>query len=206
MNPTRILIALTAVALAGISAAVATASAVGKHTDRLDYGDVGTIILANTQGHIQVFAGQSHSVTIERTTQTLFSSATNNAYMKNGVLHLSSRCHGTACEVDYRIDAPAGVALQITNRNASVSISGSPGDVAISNSDTGDLTFGLTRAPRHVTASTRHGSIDIAVPHGAYSVTTVTGGKRTVTGITVNRKATHSIQAFASGDVTIAGR
>ena len=65
MNRTRILIALTAVALAGTSAAVAGASAVGKHTDRLDYDDVGAIVLANTQGHIQIVAGHSHSVTIE---------------------------------------------------------------------------------------------------------------------------------------------
>ncbi len=126
--------------------------------------------------------------------------------MKKGILHLSSRCHGIACEVDYRIDAPAGVALRTTNRDATVSISGSPGNVAISNSDAGDVTFGLTKAPHHVVASTRDGSIDISVPRGAYSVATLTGGKRTVTGITLNRNATHSIQASASGDVTIAGR
>jgi hypothetical protein len=145
-------------------------------------------------------------VTVERTTQTLFSSATNTAYVKKGILHLNSRCHGSACEVDYRIDAPAGVALRTTNRDATVSISGSPGDVAISNSDAGDVTFRLIKAPRHVVASTRDGSIDISVPRGAYSLATVTGGKRTVTGITLNRKATHAIRASASGDVTIAGR
>ena len=206
MNRTKILIALTAVALAGISAAVATASTVGKHTDRLTYGHIGAIVLDNTQGRIHIFAGHSHSVTVERTTQTLFSSATNTAYVKKGILHLSSRCHGSACEVDYRIDAPAGVALRATNRDATVSISGSPGDVAISNSDAGDVTFGLNKAPHHIVASTRDGSIDISVPRGAYSLATLTSGKRTVTGITLNRKATHSIRASASGGVTIVGR
>ena len=206
MNRTRILIALTAVALAGISAAVAGASAVGKHTDRLDYGHIGAIVLDNTQGHIQVFAGHSRSVRVERTSQTLFASATNNEYVKKGVLHLSSRCHGNACEVDYRIEAPAGVALHITDRNATVSVAGSPGDVAISNADTGDLTFDLAKAPRHLAAATHDGSINITVPHGAYSVATDTSGKRAVSGITLNRKATHFIHASASGDVTITGR
>ena len=206
MNRTKTLIALTVLALAGITAAVATASTVGKHTDRLTYGHVGAIVLDNTQGHIQVVTGHSHSVTIERTSQTLFASATNNAYLRKGVLHLSSRCHGTACEVDYRIDTPAGVALRITDRNANVSVAGSPGDLAISNADTGDLTFDLAEAPRHLAAATRDGSIDITVPHGAYSVTTDTSGKRAVSGITLKRKATHSIHASASGDVTITGR
>lgn len=206
MNRTAILIALTVVALAGISAAIATASTVGKHTDRLTYGHIGAIVLDNTQGHIQVVAGNSHSVTIERTSQTLFASATNNAYLRKGVLHLTSRCDHTACEVDYRIDAPAGVALRITDRNATVSVAGSPGNVAISNSDTGDLTLNLAKAPRHLTAATHDGSINITVPHGAYLLTTATSGKKAVSGITLNRKATHSIHATASGDVTITGR
>ena len=206
MNRTRILIALTAGAIAAIAAAGAIASPAAKHTDQLTYTDVGAIVLDNTQGHIHVFAGHSHSVKIDRTTQTLFAHATHSAYARNGVLHLSSRCHGTACQVNYRINAPAGVRLRITNRDADLSISGSPGDVAISNTDTGDLTFDLSKAPRHLAAATRNGSIDIAVPRGAYSITTVTSGKAVVTGITVTRKANHSIHASASGNVTITGR
>jgi hypothetical protein len=51
-------------------------------------------------------------------------------------------------------------------------------------------------------------AIDITVPHGAYAITAIaTDGNKILTGVTVNRKANHSIQATAgSGDITINGR
>src|SRR3954454_24090844 len=162
MTRTGIITALTAVALAGVTASLATAGSAGKHTDRFTYRHVDAVVLDNAQGHVQITAGRSRSVTVERSAQTLFAKTTNSAYLSGRVLHLESRCHGRACQVDYRINTPAGVRLQITEETATVSINGTPGNLTVTNTNAGDLTFDLTRAPQHLRASTHNGGIDIA--------------------------------------------
>jgi hypothetical protein len=208
MTRTRIITALTAVALAGVTASLATASSAGKHTDRFTYRNVDAIVLDNSQGHVHITAGHSKSITVERTARTLFTKTTSSAYLSGRVLHLGSRCHGTVCQVDYRINTPAGVRLQITEQNATVSINGAPGNLAVTNTDEGDLAFDLTQAPQHLRASTHHGGIDITVPHGAYAVTArANDGDKSITGITVNRHAQHTLLVSAApGDITINGR
>jgi putative adhesin len=208
MTRTTIVTALTAVALAGITASLATAGSAGKHTDRFTYRHVDAIVLDNSEGHVQITAGNSKSITVERTAQALFTKTTSSAYLSGHVLHLGSRCHGTACQVDYRINTPAGVRLQITEQNATVSINGTPGNLAVTNTDEGDLTFDLTRAPQHLRASTHKGGIDITVPRGGYAVTArANDGNKTITGITVNPRAQHTLRVSAdSGDITINGR
>lgn len=208
MTRTRIPTALAAVALVGVSASLASAGSAAKNTDRLSYRNVRTIVLDNTQGHVHITAGQRSGVTVERTTQTLLTKATSSAYRSGRVLHLESRCHGTVCQVDYRIHTPAGVRLQINEQNATVTIDGTPGSLAVTNTDEGNLSFNLTKAPQHLRASTHNGAIDITVPRGAYAVTArANDGNKTITGITVNQHAQHTVNAFAnSGDITINGR
>jgi hypothetical protein len=208
MTRTRIITALTAVALAGMTASLATAGSTGKHTNRFTYRNVDAIVLDNTQGHVHITAGPSKGVTVERTAQTLFTKTTSSAYLRGRVLHLSSRCHGTACQVDYRINTPTGVRLQITEQNATVSIDGTPGNLAVTSTDEGDLTFDLAKAPQHLRASTHNGEIGITLPRGTYAVTArANDGNRTITGITVDQHARHTVHASAdSGDITINGR
>jgi Putative adhesin len=208
MTRKTIITALAALAIAGISASLATAGSLGKHTDRLSYHNVDAIVLDNSQGHIHITAGHTNGVTVERTAQTLFTNATTSPYISGRVLHLNSRCHGTVCQVDYRLNTPAGVRLQITEKNATVAIDGKPGNLTVTNTEEGDLTLDLAKAPPHLRASTHKGSIEITVPHGAYAITaTANDGNKTLTGVTVNRKASRSIQATAgSGDITINGR
>jgi hypothetical protein len=208
MSHARIIAALTAAALAGVSASLATAGSAGKHTDRFTYRHVDAVVLDNAQGHVQITAGRSRSVTVERSAQTLFAKTTNSAYLSGRVLHLESRCRGTACQVDYHINTPAGVRLRITDQNATVSIDGAPGNLVVTNTDEGDLTFDLTRAPQHVRASTHKGGVDITVPHGAYAVTArASDGNKTIAGITVDPRARHTVHVSAdSGDITINGR
>jgi putative adhesin len=208
MPRTGIITALTAVALTGVTASLATANSVGKHTDRFNYRNVNTIVLDNTQGHVHISAGHSDTVTVERTTQTLLTKATSSAYLSGHVLHLGSRCHGTVCQVDYRIKTPTGVRLQITEQSATVSIDGTPGNLAVTDTDEGDLTFALAKAPQHLRASTHNGGIDITIPHGAYAVTArASDGDKTITGITLDQHDQHTVHASAdSGDITINGR
>jgi hypothetical protein len=170
MTRIRISIAVAALALAGLTAGLATAAATGKQTDRLSYRHVNAIDLDNTQGHVHISSGGNRGVTVERTTHTLFTHATNSAYLRNGVLHLRSRCHGTVCQVDYQINTPAGIRLQINEHNADASINGSPGNVAASTTGEGNLTLNLATAPRQLIASTHKGTITISVPRGPYAV------------------------------------
>jgi hypothetical protein len=209
MTRFTILIAATAVVFVGVTASFATASSKGKHSERLSYRNVNSVVLDNTQGHVHITAtrGTGH-VTVERTTQTLFTKATSTAYLQGGVLHLASRCHGTVCQVDYRISTPAGIKLEITDRNATVSIDGTPGNLAVTNTGEGDVTLDLATAPRQIRASTHNGGVGITVPHGAYAVTARTSdGNKTITGITVDSHAHHTLRATVdSGDITINGR
>jgi hypothetical protein len=209
MTRFTILIAVTAAVFVGVTASFATAHSKGKHSEHLSYGNVNSVVLDNTQGHVHITAtrGTSH-VTVERTTQTLFTKATSTASMQSGVLHLASRCHGTVCQVDYRISTPAGIRLKITDRNATVSIDGTPGNLVITNTGEGDVTLNLDRAPRQIRTSTYNGVIGITVPHGAYAVLARTSnGNKTITGITVDSHAHHTLRATAdSGNITINGR
>src|SRR6059058_2900909 len=93
MTRLTILIAVTALVFVGVNASFATAGSDGKHSERLSYRNVNSVVLENTQGHVQITAtrGTGHA-TVERTTQTLFTKATSTAYMQSGVLHLASRC------------------------------------------------------------------------------------------------------------------
>jgi Putative adhesin len=207
MTRTTVLAALAAVALAGIGASLASAGPTGVRTARLHYQNVDAIVLDNTQGHVHVTVADAKGVTVERATQTLLTHATSGAFVRGHVLHLTSRCHGTVCEVDYRIDAPVGVRLRITEKNATVSVDGAPGDVTVTNIAEGDVTMNLTKAPRHLRASTHKGSIDLAVPRGMYAITATAGdGNKNVTGVTTSQNASHAIEATTdSGDITISG-
>ena len=210
MTHTRIamIAVLTAAALAGATASLATGTSAAKHTDRLSYYNVNTIVLQNTQGHVHISAGRGNSVSVKRTTQTLLAKATNSAYVGRSVLHLESRCHGIACQVDYDITTPANVRFEISQKNATIAIDGAPGNLAVTNTDEGDITFDLATAPQHLSASTHNGDIDITVPHGAYAVTARdANGTKTIAGITVARHGRHTVVASTdTGDITINGR
>jgi hypothetical protein len=111
----RILIVVTFVTFvtAGVVAGVAAAG-YDRQSDSLHYPTVSRIVLDNTRGDVAITrSGIVSGVAVKRTTTTLFAKATQSAYIRNGVLHLDSRCDHTLCGVDYRIAAPVGVRVQV---------------------------------------------------------------------------------------------
>jgi DUF4097 and DUF4098 domain-containing protein YvlB len=160
MKRSSILIPL-AVTVAAVASAGSAAASTGRDTDRFQFRGVTQIVLDNRQGHVDVTAGGTRAVDVERKTTSLFTKVTQNAYVRNGVLHLTSRCDHVLCVVDYRIAAPAGVRLQVTNRYADVTVKGSPGDVEVVNTDEGDIRLDLAAGKRHVSATTRKGDVTI---------------------------------------------
>jgi hypothetical protein len=160
MKRSTILIPL-AVAVTAAATAGGAAASTGENTDRFQFRGVKQIVLDNRQGRIHVTAGSSRVVDVERKTATLFTKVTQSAYVRDGVLHLTSDCSHVLCMVDFKIDAPAGVALQVTNRYADVTVTGSPGDVKIVTTKEGDITLDLAPGKRHVTATTHKGDVTI---------------------------------------------
>jgi hypothetical protein len=210
MNRIWIVTAASTLAVAGAAAGIASAASNARHVDNLRYGvGVTQIVLDNTRGQVEITAaGSAPTVAVKRTTTTLFAKAAQTAYVRDGVLHLGSRCDHTLCTVDFRIAAPAGVRLRVTNREANVSITGSPGDLQVVNTGEGQITLDLARAPRTISVRTASGDIDLTVPHGTYalSASAPEGGKR-ATGVSLTAEATHAIRAStAKGDVAISGR
>jgi hypothetical protein len=160
MKRSSILIPVAAVAVAAATAGSAAAST-GQDTDRFQFRGVTSIVLDNHQGHVDVTAGNGRVVDVERKTTTLFTKVTQSAYVRNGVLHLTSNCNHVLCYVDFDIAAPAGVGVQVTNRYADVTVKGSPGDVKVVTTKEGDITLDLAAGKRHVSATTHKGDVTI---------------------------------------------
>jgi hypothetical protein len=160
MKRSSILIPL-AVAVTVAATAGAAAGSTGESTDRFQFGGVTKIVLDNRQGHVDVRAGGTRAVAVERTTVSLFTKVTQRAYVRDGVLHLSSDCDHVLCMVDFDITAPAGVRLQVTNRYADVHVKGAPGDVRVVTTKEGDIDLDLAAGKRNVTATTRSGDVRI---------------------------------------------
>jgi hypothetical protein len=209
MNRIWIVTAVSALTVAGAAAGLATAAVNGEHVDNLRFGAVTEIVLDNTRGEVEIAsAGNGPVVAVKRTTVTLFAKATQTAYVSDGVLHLGSSCNHTLCAVEYRIAAPAGVLLRVTNREANVTVKGSPGDVRVVNTREGGITLDLARAPRTISLRTASGDIGVGVPRGAYAFAAYAPeGGRTVGGVTLSADAGHAIRASTGkGDIRVSGR
>jgi hypothetical protein len=117
MNRILIVIAFVTLVIAGVVAGVAAAG-YDRHSDSLHYPTVTRIVLDHTRGEVTITrSGVVSGVAVKRTTTTLFAKATQSAYVRNGVLHLDSRCDHTLCGVDYRIAAPVGVRVQVIHNS-----------------------------------------------------------------------------------------
>jgi hypothetical protein len=133
--------------------------------------------------------------------------------------------HG--CSTDFRVEVPAGIALQITSHAGDLSATKiqapslqadtNAGDIELTaleapsvhaESDAGDVELELVRPPRLLQAKTDAGDVEIAVPRGAYAVTTDTdAGDENVTGLVVDPRAPNRIDASTdAGDVTVTAR
>lgn len=160
MKRTTILLPLAIAVTAAATAGTAAAST-GENTDHFQFSGVKQIVVDNRQGIVKVTAGGTGAVEVKRKTATLFTKVTQSAYVRNGVLHLTSDCNHVLCVVEFRIAAPAGVGVQVTNRYADVTVKGSPGDVKIVTTKEGDITLDLAAGKRRVAATTHKGDVTI---------------------------------------------
>jgi hypothetical protein len=160
MQRSSVLIPLAVAAVVGATAGSSAASA-GRDSDRFEFAGVEKIVVDNRQGHVDVTAGGSGAVEVERTTTSFFTKVTQTAYVRNRVLHLTTDCDHVLCLVDFRIAGPKGVDVQVRNRYADVTVTGSPGDVKVVTTREGDITLDLAPGARRVSASTHDGDVTI---------------------------------------------
>jgi len=214
MSTTRkITIAVAAaVGVAGIAAGVAigAVSVFGsKQTTRARISvPVQRIVVDGNAGDIELMASGRSGVEVTRTTSWLFSKPKVRQYVRAGVLHLESRCgHGFLCETDFHVRAPVGVAVEVSENAADVTVHGAPGNVSV-DTNAGDVRVELERAPRQIDAETNAGDVRIVVPRGNYAVATHSNvGDETVRGLVRDDRAIRTIRASTNaGDVTVAGR
>jgi hypothetical protein len=161
MKRRSILIALAAAVVVAAAGAGGASASTGRDTDRFEFRGVTAIVVDNRQGRVRVIADGGRAVAVERKTTSLFTTVTQSAVVRDGVLYLTSRCSHVLCLVDFRIEAPKGVDVRVTNRYADVTVTGSPGDVRVRTTKEGDITLDLAPRTRTVAAWTRDGDVTI---------------------------------------------
>jgi hypothetical protein len=201
-----------AVAVSGVAVGVAFAATDGigkKQTTHYTFGvPVHRVVIDGDVGDVDVQASARSGVEVVRETGWIFSRPTQHQYVRKGVLHLDSHNrHTFLSATEYRIAVPAGVAVEVHEHAADVSIHGAPGNVSVT-SDVGDVSVDLTRAPRRVDVASDVGDVDVTVPRGTYAVTTATDvGEADVHGLVRFDLARRSIHARSDvGDVSVRGR
>jgi hypothetical protein len=127
--------------------------------------------------------------------------------IRGRTLYLTSRC-GTryACGTYYAATLPAGIAVAISGRVASASITGTARTIAVW-IRVGYIDLDLARPPRRIRASTKAGPIHISVPRGAYRIDADTEhGDEDESGIRRKASAIHAIYVRSgAGDIRIVG-
>lgn len=111
-------------------------------------------------GRVAVVAGGTGGVTVDRTRRYLRGKPVTEERVVDGVLRVTAMCTRVptfGCEVDYRIEVPAGVSVQVRTERGSVSVDDIIGMVDVTTS-AGAVRLSRVRGPVKVTTST--GSVD----------------------------------------------
>jgi DUF4097 and DUF4098 domain-containing protein YvlB len=132
---------------------------------------------------------------------------------------------GDACDVDYEIRVPAGVAVSATTASGDVELDGRLGAVTVqtgsgdvdanvatdrltTRTGSGDTDLRLGNAPTLVAATSGSGDVDIRVPDGeSYVIEPQPGSGDKDIDIVSQTGASHAIQVGSgSGDISVSGR
>ena len=163
MTPVRrfLALAIVVVGLAGIVAAVG--STVGAREKRRTFTRPASVTAVEVEidnGRVEVVAGTELEPRIRQTTRSLFAAPKLQESVIDGVLRLRAECPrlaGPTCEVRYRVEVPATVAVRVRTDRGSVSVDGMTGAVDVA-ADAGRISLARTSGP--VTARTSAGSIE----------------------------------------------
>jgi putative adhesin len=170
---------------------------------------VRAIVLDVDTGDVELVRGSQ--VTVEQTSEYLISEPDVDSSVENGVLTINGDCGKLFlldCTTDFRIEVPAGVAVNIRTDVGNVTGTAlASSDVRVK-TDVGDVDVDLTGAPSRFEATTDVGDVELRLPDAAYAVDTDTDvGEIDVSGVVQDDRAPRSVTAKTDvGDVTIQGR
>lgn len=111
-------------------------------------------------GRVDVVATDGDLARVTVTRQWLLGEPGVRDVLEGGVLRLEAECPTfvtAGCSVDYRVEAPAGVAVRVTTDRGSVSVAGVTGMVEV-DSGAGNVRLDRTRGPARVETSA--GNVD----------------------------------------------
>ena len=160
MSPKLVGVLIAVVGGAGLLAAgLAEFPAKDRATIR-EPGPVRSVEVDIDVGKVAVTVGEGDGATVDRTRRYLLARPTATERLADGVLTIASDCGRPVrlgCDVEYRIQVPAGAAVRIRTQRASVSVAGVAGMVDVT-TGAGAVRLGATRGP--VTVTTSAGSVE----------------------------------------------
>lgn len=134
---------------------------------------IDTLRIDNPAGEIEIEGSDTDKTTIERTIRHTGDQPNATAEVSGETLKLDIDC-GTRrrCEVDYMIQIPTAVALELNLASASVSASGLAGAVSI---DTASGSVGLTNISGDININCASGSVRLTDIDGNLDINTASG-------------------------------
>ena len=140
-------------------------------------GPIRTVDVDVEVGRIQVVAGPAGGAVVDRTRRYLRGAPAAEESLVEGVLRIRADCERFVtfgCEVDYRVQVPAGAAVRIRTERGSVSVEDIAGMVEV-DAGAGGVRLARTRGP--VRVNTSAGNVD-AVDLAAEFLDATTGAGR----------------------------
>jgi hypothetical protein len=193
--------------------------------------DVRRIIIHADAGNVEVRAGLTPDVVVDRhDTWLLERPRVRQRVRGDKVLEIDARCRGVTamlrCDTDLMIAAPPEVDVEVRGEAGDVDLRGLRGRIVIStaagdvraervepitvyaSTDAGDVDLDLFGQPARVEARSDAGDVDVVVPYGPYRVDASTdAGKALVAGLIRDDLAPQAIEAVTgAGDVTVRAR
>ncbi len=118
-------------------------------------GPVRSVEVDVEAGHISVVAGTADAAAITRTRRFVRSEPVTEERLLDGVLRITADCARflkSVCEVDYRVEVPAGASVKVRTDRGSVSATGITGMIEV-DTNAGGVRLEKTRGPVRVTTS-----------------------------------------------------
>jgi hypothetical protein len=191
--------------------------------------------LHSTSADIQIVAGARKDIGIQWRADWVGGRPSHFLRTADGVIELGGSCRGrfthvtglfafrNPCSIRYRIEVPAGQAIQLQVDSADVSLTGlrgrikvhaSSGDIAARDMratqvqlsvSSGDISASFARQPHSLTTTASSGDVSVRVPAGSYHITMAAdSGDRSLTGLADDPSSSRTIVARThSGDISI---
>ncbi|MED7926442.1 DUF4097 family beta strand repeat-containing protein [Nonomuraea sp. LP-02] len=147
--------------------------------------------------------------------------------IEGGVLALSYTCPSNlgSCGVDYRIEVPKGLAVDLDSGSGDITLRALSGDVrvnvgsgdvdaadlagknVVADSGSGNVELKYTTAPTNARLKAGSGDVSLFVPDGAYDVTTDVGSGDVTVSVKNDRSSPNKISVrTGSGNISVSAR